>query len=351
MKKGLHILTFLLVCTSLSAQLTADAGTDFTVCPPSESRVLGGSPSATGGVPPYVYQWQPSTGLSSTSAPNPTVTANSNIQYTLTVTDAILDISVDYVTIFLDSILKYDAGRDTGLCVGNTSGVQIGNPLNASATSYSFSWQLATTLNSSVVPNPIATPTSITIYTLTVTHGTCTAQTETVKVTPYFVSLYLAFRDTVIKEGTTITLFVSGGTSYQWFPQNNYIKYATSANPDVNPLKTITYTVTGLVGSCVASDTVRVRVTPSDELVFYTAFTPNGDGDNDFFYIGNLGKYPDNILKGYNRYGQVIFISAQYNNDWDGTYQGNQIPTGTYFYVFDTGTDKGKYKGTVTIIR
>lgn len=350
MKKGLHILIFLLVYNSLSAQLTADAGVDFTICP-GESRILGGSPSANGGVPPYVYLWQPATGLSSTAVANPTVTAGVTTEYTLTVTDANLDASTDLILVTVDDILKYNAGPDTGICVGSTIGVQIGNVLNASASGYSFSWQLGSTLSSSTAPNPIATPTAITIYTLTVTHGTCTAQTGTVKVTPYFVKLNPLFRDTVINEGMTITLGVSGGTNYQWLPQNNYIKYSNTATPDVNPLKTITYTVTGNVGSCLASDTVRVRVLPSDELIFYSAFTPNGDGDNDFFYIGNLGKYPDNVLKVYNRYGQVIFTSAQYNNDWDGAYQGNQVPTGTYFYVLDTGTDKGKYKGTVTIVR
>ena len=39
------------------------------------------------------------------------------------------------------------------------------------------------------------------------------------------------------------------------------------------------------------------------------------------------------------------------SNDWDGSFQGNKVPTGTYFYILDTGTDKGKYKGTVTIMR
>jgi gliding motility-associated-like protein len=105
------------------------------------------------------------------------------------------------------------------------------------------------------------------------------------------------------------------------------------------------------VNGCLSWDTVRVNVLPFDEPIFYSAFTPNGDGNNDFFYIGNIQKFPDNILKVYNRYGQVIYTSAQYKNDWDGSYQGNKIPTGTYFYVFDTGTDRGRYKCTVTILR
>jgi gliding motility-associated-like protein len=164
--------------------------------------------------------------------------------------------------------------------------------------------------------------------------------------------LDLNTHDTTIYEGTTINLISSAqATNYNWTP-NYFIQYANTNAPDVSPLNTITYTVTAIdVNGCVSWDTVRVNVIPSDDPVFYSAFTPNGDGNNDFFYIGNIQKFPDNLLKVYNRYGQVIYTSAQYKNDWDGSYQGNKIPTGTYFYIFDTGTDRGRYKGTVTILR
>jgi gliding motility-associated-like protein len=85
-------------------------------------------------------------------------------------------------------------------------------------------------------------------------------------------------------------------------------------------------------------------------LFFYSAFTPNNDGDNDFFYIGNLNKYPENNLKIYNRYGKLIYNISNYDNSWDGNYLGNAVPTGTYFYIFNDGKDK-LYKGSVTILR
>ena len=83
---------------------------------------------------------------------------------------------------------------------------------------------------------------------------------------------------------------------------------------------------------------------------FYSAFTPNKDGDNDLFYIANAEKYPDNSLKIYNRYGKLIYSEGGYANTWDGSYFGNEAPTGTYFYTFFDGIEK-TYKGTITIIR
>jgi gliding motility-associated-like protein len=89
----------------------------------------------------------------------------------------------------------------------------------------------------------------------------------------------------------------------------------------------------------------------TDYIVFApNAFTPDDDGDNDFFYIGNLEKYPDNNLKIYNRYGKQIYSATNYDNLWNGTYLGNLVPTGTYFYIFNDGKGE-QYKGSVTILR
>jgi gliding motility-associated-like protein len=327
---------------------TANAGNDFTICP-GGSSTLGGSPTASGGTPPYKYNWTPVTGLSSFTVANPVVTVSATTTYYLMVNDSLDQSNYDTITVTLDPIAQYNAGHDTSVCLGG-SGVTIGSPNNASATGYSFNWSPTTGLDYPNTGNPTAAPLSATMYFLTVSDAFCTQQSQ-INVSIRFIKL-LAYHDTTIYEGVTIALHASGANSYTWSPVNFYIKYPNTATPDVNPINTITYTVAGVDASgCYGLDTVRVKVIPSDDLVFYSAFTPNGDGNNDFFYIGNIGKYPDNLFKVYNRYGQVIFTSSGYNNDWDGSYQGNPVPTGTYFYILDTGTDKGQYKGTVTILR
>lgn len=345
---------FLLGCRIASAQnLQAFAGQDIKTCPNS-TVVLGNSIAANGGLPPYQYSWSPATGLNSSTVANPTLTATSSLYYVLTVRDS--NDSLAYDTVFVDvaDISIYTAGRDTVYCPGAASNIVLGNPINASATGCSFSWLPVSGLNNPALPNPIANPTTTTVYTLTVTRGTCSKQTGTVSVSLAGLSISLNFKDTTIKEGQTITLYAfSTATSYSWIPQNGFIHYENTATPEVNPVMNTTYTVIAFDAAtgCMASDTVQVIVIPDDELIFYSAFTPNGDGNNDYFYIGNIFKYPDNILKIYNRYGQVIFTSSGYKNDWNGEYQGNKVPTGTYFYILDTGTAKGKYSGSVTILR
>ena len=70
-------------------------------------------------------------------------------------------------------------------------------------------------------------------------------------------------------------------------------------------------------------------------------FSPNGDGHNDFFIIENVKEFPINKLLVFNRWGEVLFTSEPYNNEWDGTVNiehplmGTALPEGMYFYRFE----------------
>ncbi|MDP5009926.1 MAG: gliding motility-associated C-terminal domain-containing protein, partial [Crocinitomicaceae bacterium] len=88
------------------------------------------------------------------------------------------------------------------------------------------------------------------------------------------------------------------------------------------------------------------------------AFTPDGDGINDFFEIVGIESIPDNVITIFNRWGNIVFTTDKYNNNWAGTTNvdlkvgGEDLPTGTYFYVLETGTEEyGVIKGYVYIQR
>jgi len=343
---------FCIICffNQLSAQLTANAGPGKVACY-NGSVVIGGSPSATGGTPPYKYQWQPSTFLSSSTVSNPTVlNITSDISYTLTVTDYDTTIVSSTVFINLDKIYTFSAGVDTGYCFGQETGVQIGATNNNNAF-HNFSWQPAGSLDNPLSPRPTASPSVTTVYTLTVSDGLCPNNVTQVTVFTFPAPSINASPDTTIDEGQTITLLgSSSGTVFWWQPDYN-IKYQSTTSPDVWPVTTTTYTFSvNDQHGCYNSDIVTVTVRPGEQLFFYNTFTPNGDGDNDTFYIGNLWKYPDNSIKIYNRYGKMVYSANNYDNSWNGSYLGNDLPTGTYFYILNDGVDK-QYKGSVTIIK
>lgn len=74
-----------------------------------------------------------------------------------------------------------------------------------------------------------------------------------------------------------------------------------------------------------------------DELKVNNGFSPNGDGVNDAFYIQAALLFPNNHLRVYNRYGAQVLRVDGYQNDWEGRWEGRDLPDGIYWYVFDTG--------------
>lgn len=80
------------------------------------------------------------------------------------------------------------------------------------------------------------------------------------------------------------------------------------------------------------------------------ALTPNDDGFNDSFWVTNISFYPDNILKIYNRWGDLVYKKEGYLNEWEGTHNGKLLPTGTYYYVLDLKDGSKEYTGHVSIL-
>ncbi|MDG1779472.1 MAG: gliding motility-associated C-terminal domain-containing protein [Flavobacteriales bacterium] len=106
------------------------------------------------------------------------------------------------------------------------------------------------------------------------------------------------------------------------------------------------------INGCVAQDSVFISLIPQLDVV--SGFTPNGDGMNDFWDIGNTGFYPTLVVSIYNRWGDLLFQDGNgYAQPWDGTYNGTQLPIGTYYYVIDIDEPefKATMNGPVTILR
>lgn len=129
-------------------------------------------------------------------------------------------------------------------------------------------------------------------------------------------------------------------------------------NGDYNSTYSISYTTTG---ACPAVSVEMVTVNDcsvDEQVVIPTAFTPDNDGSNDTWEILELdNKYPENIVRVYNRWGDVIFehhssLSQPYDsNRWDGTYKGSLMPVGSYYFIIEMNDEEAtKETGTVSII-
>jgi gliding motility-associated-like protein len=110
---------------------------------------------------------------------------------------------------------------------------------------------------------------------------------------------------------------------------------------------------------CLTCDTTYIqlffdRILDTSDCFIPNFISPNQDGLNDVFYINCLEEIDDAVLKVYNRWGNQVFESQDYQNNWNGTYKSEPLPDGTYFFVLQyilLNGEKIDIAGDITILR
>jgi gliding motility-associated-like protein len=117
--------------------------------------------------------------------------------------------------------------------------------------------------------------------------------------------------------------------------RDGLLNYEVTRSPYNCGIDTFRYRVCVLNGTDTVCSEANVTVTVvcSEIIKVANGFSPNGDRDNEFFFIDGLGAYPDNTVLVYNRWGNEVLKAKNYNNDWHGDWKGKDLPDGTYFYL------------------
>ena len=120
----------------------------------------------------------------------------------------------------------------------------------------------------------------------------------------------------------------TNAVNYTWnFGDGSIV--STQENPRHTYQNAGIYTVTlraANADNCIPADTVAIEVKVGASFAVPNIITPNNDGKNDAFVIQNL--LPGTQLKLYNRWGQLVYESSNYKNDW----QAEQVTKGVYYY-------------------
>ena len=84
----------------------------------------------------------------------------------------------------------------------------------------------------------------------------------------------------------------------------------------------------------------------------FNAFSPNGDGHNEYWVIEDIEKFINPSVQIYNRWGELIFDESPTTDQcWDGTIDGKDAPVGTYYYIIDQNDGSELLKGSITLVR
>jgi gliding motility-associated-like protein len=254
--------------------------------------------------------------------------------------------SNDSIIVQINDKPVVNAGNDAGICAGTIA------QLKATGTNItSYVWSPAASLSNPFISDPVARPVLTTMYRVTVANNYCQVSDSvliTVNQNPYA----NAGSDKVIISGQSVVLNgFAGGTdvSFLWMP-DEYITSENTLNPVVNPPANQNYIllVTSNVGCGMASDSAKVKV--FEKLFIPNAFTPNGDGINDTWYIETLQAFPTAEVKVFNRFGEGVFDNHGLNIAWDGKYKGKLVSTGAYVYTIDLKNNTEIIKGVVYVV-
>lgn len=149
---------------------------------------------------------------------------------------------------------------------------------------------------------------------------------------------------------TKITFDAGPGSHYLWQPTGDTTRHLTTSKAG-----TYSVTVTNDLG-CSATASVNIKEVCPPRLFVGNAFSPDGDGINDYYIVhsAHVGKFQ---LLIFNRWGEIIFESRDKDHHWDGIYREEPMPIGTYPWVLvyegDSVEYRGPYRleGSVTVVR
>ncbi|MFA6059689.1 MAG: gliding motility-associated C-terminal domain-containing protein [Taibaiella sp.] len=202
------------------------------------------------------------------------------------------------------------------------------------------------------------------VYTVTATTNkgcTLTSQKVTVTANPSPVAAIIPIPETVICAYDTLEIaaVAGAGYDYRWTPEK---PFRVISGPDgqkvkgvfLDPITTVTLTVYNQYG-CYDSATTLVLTKPCCEVFIPNAFSPNGDGLNEYFnpqlQLGQILL----TMQVFDRYGKLIYNNTNIKKGWDGKYEdGAEASTGVYMYFIKYTCADGKLyekKESVSLIR
>lgn len=313
--------------------------------------------SAVGGTQPYTYMWSDSTAQNTA-----TITNLSEGNYAVTVTDANGCTQENAISVAQpDEPFFFTSTSANVECPGDTDG-EITLTTSGGTPFYEYSIDGGTTW----IQSPFFVGLSAGEYTITARDlGGCT-YTDTATVNEPEPISANAGEDMTIEIGDSIQLEVTtdtpGNYTYEWSTFDPAQPSCVACpNPIVSPTTTSTYEVlvTNQFG-CTDTDEVIIYVDTERNVFVANAFTPNGDGANDYFFVQGDEKLTRVVaLRIFDRWGELVYekFDMEANNrelGWDGTYRGEEMNPATFVWHAEVEFSDGyseTYQGDVTLIR
>jgi len=315
----------------LVPEFTVDLGPDLTICDGVASVTLD-----AGSFPGANYTWSSSPDNSQTLDVSTPGTYSVDVEISGCVESDEIEVVIGNLSLDLSSDIEPVLGTTLDFCEGESA------VLSAGIGGVDYSWSTGESTESITV-------TQSGTYTLEIDQGGCTASDEVFITVHPQPSITLSPEEEfcpILQPTVSLGIEPEAGTTYSWDNGDN--------GPDIIVSLAGDYTVTAeSTEGCISTATASVIEKCNSTFVIANAFSPNGDSANDIFRpnVAFITEYQMLVV---NRYGEIIFISDDPNEGWDGTYKEKEQPVGLYGWAVkfvDQDAVQKAYKGNVTLIR
>lgn len=259
------------------------------------------------------YQW-------SNGSTNPIFTISTAGSYTVTVTQNGYCTLIDSIKVIFINGFNVDIGNDTTLCKNETLTLDAGNP----GLTYNWSTGEATQQITITAPGN---------YFVEVTDASCLI-IDSININYRFLNIELG-TDTFVCNGSSIPFAFDTTYKYKWSDG--------STKSTFNITTAGTYWVVAKDSTCAETDTIQIEEYSSTEVFVPNAFTPNDDATNELYKPATdyLEKY---LFRIFDRYGHMVFETADPLAGWDGTFLDQPAPEGMYAYTLTYYSPCSQYK-------
>jgi gliding motility-associated-like protein len=292
--------------------------------------------TASGGTSPYTYLWSNSATIPSISGLTPGV-------YSLTITDSHNCQFVIQDTITEPEEIIITQTQVNPLCHNTTTG-SVSLTVNGGTVPYTYLWNNGG--NTNEIQNVTAGQ-----YMATVTdQNGCPVPVIAVLFDPPAIQYTAEYDINTATNNGYITIVATGGQQPYTYTWSNGAETASLVNL---PGGWYTMTLTDANG-CFVTDSFFIDI----PLIIPNMITPNKDGINDDFEIQNIEAFESVSVEIYNRWGDILFVfegsGFEYKdpaNRWKGTFNGKDLPMGSYVYIVKIEGKDDPYTGAVSIKR
>ncbi|WP_160711551.1 PKD domain-containing protein [Chitinophaga solisilvae] len=305
--------------------------------------------------PGVTVSWTPYN-ISDATSPSPVVTPARDTEYKVVATNSFGCTKEASVKLTVTLPFKIYA-LDAQMCAGKNAQLLAGGALR-------YKWTPSAWLDRPDMPDPVANPEeNITYQVVGYDDKGCFTDTARARVFVHPSPVVNAGPDMVIPVGSPVTIPAIGSPDIiktEWTPLTG-LSCTDCLTPLVTPKADTRYRVTVMnQNGCTATDEILIKTVCNEGNVFIpNSFSPNGDGQNDIFYIRGRGMQTVRVFRIYNRWGQLIFERGGFTADdpafgWDGRFKGTLLNPDVFVYYTEIVCDKGEpvvMKGNITLIR